>query len=93
LTELRDQNQIANYALVEWVDNALISDEPPSEYWPKFLESRAIDEQDLAETMYWHALPAGWEELEYDEFLSRRRKLLAKVIADGYLKLATGKVE
>lgn len=93
LTELRDQNQIANYALVEWVDNALISDEPPSEYWPKFLESRAIDEQDLAETMYWHALPAGWEELEYDEFLSRRRKLLAKVIAEGYLKLATGKVE
>ena len=38
--------------------------------------------------MYWHALPKGWEEMEYSEFLEARRKGIAKVIRDGFLKLS-----
>src|SRR5690606_12389956 len=35
---LRDTNQIANYALVEWDDNIAISDGAPKEYWPQYAE-------------------------------------------------------
>lgn len=33
---------------------------------------------------YWHALPVGWEQLDYQTFLDRRRPLLAKVVRDGF---------
>lgn len=39
---------------------------------------------------YWHALPDNWENMGYQEFLRRRRELMAGVIQDAYLKL-TGK--
>ncbi len=34
ITDTRDTNQIANYALLEWGDNADISDSAPVEYQP-----------------------------------------------------------
>lgn len=34
ITAIRDTNQIANYALVEWGDNADISDQAPADYLP-----------------------------------------------------------
>jgi hypothetical protein len=37
--------------------------------------------------MFWHALPEGWENLEYDDFLNKRRFLMARVVRDGYMKL------
>ena len=36
---------------------------------------------------YWHVLPVGWEQLDYQTFLDRRRPLLAKVVRDGFEKL------
>ncbi len=36
---------------------------------------------------YWHALPPGWENLDYQEFLSVRRKGIAQVIRDGFGQL------
>jgi len=85
LTATRDTNQIANFALVEWSDNIDISDKSPSEYFP--LYAARFTQQDLDEMMYWHALPKGWEEMEYTEFLEARRKHVARVIRDGYVKL------
>jgi hypothetical protein len=38
ITELRDTNQIANYALLEWGDNASIADQPPASYLPTMKE-------------------------------------------------------
>ena len=38
ITETRHVNQIANYAYVEWTDNALISDQPPADYLPSLKE-------------------------------------------------------
>ncbi len=88
VTATRDTNQIANYALVEWGDNADISDKKPTHYWPTLRERIASGA--LLQMCYWHALPDGWEDMEYSVFLSRRRELIAKVIADAYTRLSQG---
>jgi len=85
ITELRDTNQIANYALVEWGDNVSISDQPPAAYVPKFSERFRAD--DLKRMYYWHALPDTWEVLDYGDFLEQRRERIAQVISDGYRQL------
>ncbi len=84
---VRDINQIANYALVEWDDNIAISDAPPSQYWPKYAER--FDPGTLAAMMRWHALPSDWWTLGYDSFLAARRPLIADVIRHGYQKLVS----
>ncbi len=86
LTEPRDTNQIANYALVEWGDNAAISDKSPADYLPT-LEKR-VSAQEHARMYYWHALTDGWERMTYANFLVARRELMAKVIADAYARLS-----
>lgn len=86
IESVRDINQIANYALVEWDDNIAISDAPPAQYWGKY--AKRFDEVTLATMMQWHALPEQWWTLSYDQFLAARRPLIAGVIRQGYLKLA-----
>ena len=88
IDQLRDINQIANYAFVEWPDNAKISDQAPSDYLPD-LESR-FGVSDLAEMRRLNALPLGWEALEYAEFLERRRVLMARLIRESYQQLESG---
>jgi hypothetical protein len=85
ITELRDTNQIANYALVEWDDNIAISDIPPKDYWPNY--AARFSGEELKEMMHWHALPAGWQEMDYQGFLIARRPMIAQVIKQGYQKL------
>lgn len=84
---IRDINQIANYALVEWDDNIAISDAPPSQYWPKYAER--FDAESLDTMMRWHALPTDWWQLSYHEFLIARRPLIADVIRQGYQRLCS----
>ena len=38
----------------------------------------------LVRQRYWHALPDGWEDMAYPEFLAARRPLLAKVVRDAF---------
>ncbi|TEB06501.1 hypothetical protein Psch_00033 [Pelotomaculum schinkii] len=85
ITEVRDTNQIANYALVEWDDNIGISDKSPSEYFP--LYAQRFTPEELAQMMEWHALPEGWDRMGYTEFLTERRKLISRVIRKGFEKL------
>lgn len=85
IESVREINQIANYALVEWDDNIAISDGPPSAYWPEYAKRFTDDE--LTAMANWHALPADWWTLSYDDFLKARRPLIAGVIRAGYLKL------
>jgi len=85
ITEIRDTNQIANFALVEWQDNIEISDKSPAEYLPDYLEHCSPTE--LVQMYYWHALPDGWEHMAYGDFLERRRELMARVIQDAYLTI------
>ncbi len=86
ITETRITNQIANYALVEWPDNVAISDSSPAEYYLHIYTERFSTEE-MKQMSYWHALPSGWENMEYQEFLDARRKLMAQVIRDGFEKL------
>lgn len=88
---IRDTNQIANNALVEWADNADISEQAPADYVPNM---KARFNQTELEMMYrLHALPPNWEHLDYHEFLEKRRDLMAQVIAEGYAILTTGAIE
>ena len=91
ITGIRDTNQIANYAYVEWGDNVDISDQAPADYLPRMKERFSQKE---FERMYrLHALPENWEQLDYNDFLEKRRELMAQVIADGYSTLIAEKIE
>lgn len=87
---VKETNQIANFAYVEWGDNVKISDQAPVDYLPE-MESR-FPAKELERMRYLHALPTGWETMEYPEFLEQRRELIAKVVSDGYQLLARDEV-
>lgn len=80
----KDINQIANMALVEWSDNIDISDTAPSDYWPKQLAKKNLDSEVLARQCYLHALPDGWQDMSYREFLDQRRQLMGQVVKDAF---------
>lgn len=87
IKEVRETNQIANYALIEWKKNITISDKAPKDYLPE--QQKGFSSEELSQMYYWHALPADWEEMTYVEFLKKRREMIAKVIQAGYEKLAS----
>lgn len=82
----KEINQVANYAFIEWPDNMDISDRAPSKYFKKQVDG--MSEQEIKDMLKLHALPYGWEDLNYNEFLERRRKLMTKIIKDGFDKLS-----
>jgi Restriction Enzyme Adenine Methylase Associated len=74
-------------ALVEWADNIAISDDAPEMYWPAQLTAKNLPAEMLARQRYWHALPDGWENMDYAGFLAARRKLMGHVVRDAYARL------
>jgi len=86
ITDRRDTNQIANFALVEWGDNIDISNKAPAEYVPEYVEE--FSGAEIAKMYHWHALPDGWETMDYRDFLVARRELMAGIIREGYETLA-----
>ena len=88
ITSPRDRNQIANYAYVEWQDNARMSDQAPAEYLPQ--QRERFTRAELEQMYRFHALPEDWENLDYATFLERRRELMAQVIRAGYERLTSG---
>ncbi len=82
-------NQVANYALLEWPDNIKVGAKAPHEYFPTMFDQH-VAPGDADKVRFWHALPDGWENLSYDEFLEQRRKLMAKVVRAGFEKLVSG---
>lgn len=85
VTTTRQVNAIANMAFLDWPENATISAEDPLEYWPAM--TIGMDADRLRRQCYWHALPVGWEQLDYPTFLERRRELIAQVVHDGFNRL------
>jgi hypothetical protein len=83
--EIHQTNQIANYALIEWPDNSDISAQSPADYWPQFTDR--YTEAEWPSIRYWHALPKSWESMKYEDFLKKRRGLIAQVIRDGFEKI------
>jgi len=33
---------------------------------------------------YWHALPENWEQMNFEDFLTERRKRIAQVVKDAF---------
>jgi hypothetical protein len=83
VTNQREYNQIANQTLVEWSINSEISDKDPAEYALTYEQNT----DDQARTL--HAMPERWWEMDYQEFLTARRKLMAGVIRKAFEKDAT----
>jgi hypothetical protein len=86
--DLKQINQIANFAAVEWPTNLKIGKRPPADYVPPLDHKMNGEERDR---MYgWHALPPLWWELPYHEFLVQRRVRMAEVIRQAWEMLTIG---
>lgn len=84
-TDLKVINQVANFALLEWPENLDISDDAPSVHVPKIRSRFSPEEWRRMHEL--HALPEGWESLEYASFLAARRRLMAAIIRRGFESL------
>lgn len=88
IVEQRQTNQLANYALIEWSENIQISDDAPTAYLPPIREQFS---QEAWQRMHQlHALPLGWETLDYFDFLKKRRSLIAELVRQGFELLSSG---
>lgn len=85
----RQTNAIANMAFLDWPDNASISAEDPAVYWNEM--AAYVGQDRLKKQVYWHALPVGWDSLDYETFLEKRGVLIARVVKDGFERLWEGK--
>lgn len=83
--DLRQVNQIANFALVEWPANQKISDQAPAAYAPDLHAKFSPPDRD--DMMRWHALPLNWWEMPFNDFLRERRVLMARLVRDAYRAL------
>lgn len=81
----RDRNQIANFTYLDYATNIDISDDPPSEYVPRY--KAKLGKTEYEKHCENHALPEKFEELDYMDFLEKRRILMAKLIKEAFLKL------
>ena len=88
ISEVREINQIANYAYVEWLDNVQISNQGPADYLPPL--KQRFTQQDSSRMYRLHALPDDWERLDYFAFLEERRNRMAQIIHEGYQRLTSG---
>lgn len=78
-------NQIANLTFLEFEDNIEISDANPSEYFT--MVKKRFTDNELSEMLNQHAIPDNFYQLEYDEFLQKRRKLMAGIIKKAFNKI------
>jgi hypothetical protein len=85
VTGIRQVNAIANMAFLDWTENSAISDNAPTTYWP--VMSAQISAARIQRQVHLHALPVGWEQLDYPTFLERRRDLMAQVVREGFATL------
>lgn len=81
----RDRNQIANYTYLEFSTNIEISDKPPIDYVSYY--HHKLGEEGYRKACEDHALPDNFENMEYMDFLSQRRILMAKTVQKAYQRL------
>ena len=81
----RDRNQLANFTYLDYNTNIDISDDAPLLYANKF--KAKLGEDAYAMHLANNAIPLGFEEMSYFDFLEQRRKLMANIIMKAYNKL------
>ena len=82
ISEDRDRNQIANFTYLDYNTNIDISDNPPADYVPRFREK--LGEEAFSLTCEQNAIPDGFENLTYFEFLAQRRKLMSGIVRKAF---------
>jgi hypothetical protein len=78
-------NQIANLTFLEFEDNIEISDDEPWEYFA--MAKQRFSHEELTEMLHQHAIPDNFHELEYGEFLQKRRKMMVEIIRKAFGKI------
>jgi hypothetical protein len=78
----RDRNQIANYTFLDYQTNIAISDDAPNIYSAKLRAE--LGEDAYAVTLAQNAIPDGFENMAYADFLDARRKLMAQIIRKAF---------
>ncbi len=91
LNDLRQINQIGNFASVEWPQNLKIGKQPPRDYVPAL--DAALSPGEREQSYFWHALPPLWWEMGYPDFLVERRIRMARVIRRAWQDLSGTMVE
>lgn len=99
ITDRRDYNQVANFALTETPINLAIGNEAPAAYMARVRNQIAgggldigeiTDPDDLQRNLRENAIPDGFEQVTaetYDGFLISRRKHMAEIVRDYYQQL------
>jgi hypothetical protein len=87
IRERRHVNQVANLADVGWHENSQIGGRGPAEYVPRLRQKLEIDDEQWGRLCAEHALPLGWESMDYHEFLRGRRRRMADIIRIAFRQL------
>ena len=75
----------ANFVCVDYQKNIYISDEDPKIYVAKFKE--ALGDEAYETSCTENALPLGFEDMEYLDFLKERRVLMSQMIKNAFSRL------
>lgn len=81
----RDRNQLANFTYLDYNTNIDISDDAPESYIERY--KTKFEAEEYAKHLANNAIPMGFENMDYFEFLESRRKLMAGIIKKAYNKL------
>jgi hypothetical protein len=87
IRDRRRVNQVANLADVGWHENIVIGGRGPADYVPRLRERLNIHDDRWGRLCAEHALPMGWESMEYEEFLRDRRRRMADIIRVAFRQL------
>ncbi len=87
IKDRRRVNQVANLAEVGWHENNFIGGHSPAEYVPRIRSKLGIGDDRWGRMCAEHALPLGWETMQYDEFLRQRRTRMADLIRVAFRQL------
>ena len=84
----RQINQVANFTYLEFEDNIDISNSAPKDYFiditNRYYKNR---ETELREVLAEHCLPENFYDMNFKDFLKKRRKLMAKDVWSVFLSL------
>ena len=79
--DCRQINQVANFTYLGFEDNIDISDTAPKEYFVdirnRYYKNR---DTDLKKVLADHCLPEDFYDMDFNDFLKERRKLMAKAV-------------
>lgn len=82
---LSNRSNRANFTYADYGNNIYISDDAPSVYVAKYRNE--LGEKAYIEACKQHALPTGFENMDYEEFIAARRGLMAQLIKKGFERL------